>query len=155
MGNYSPFYNNDWANNYLQNDIERDHLQGLEPNGTVIYKQCIDDVKVFILNTDNTTNTPDPVTKGTDISFNLAGTLDDIVNVTQVNIHVDYLTTVYYDNTTNLSFNYNTTSVNIPQTWTLPSDAPPGTYDITFTFIGSAKGKAGKVICVFREMNLT
>ena len=83
------------------------------PNGTVVYKQCPDDLKVFKLDYDKTTNTPDPVTKGTDISFNLAGSLDKCLNLTSVNTHVDYLTTVYYDNTTQLSDSYNASIVNI------------------------------------------
>ena len=57
-------------------------------------------MKVFKIDLDKTSNTPDPVTKGTEISFNLAGQLRDVVNVTSINVHVDYLTTVYYDNTT-------------------------------------------------------
>ena len=130
--------------NYLEPQTYPDTLasnlglgsMGMEPNGTVVYKQCPDDLKVFKLDYDKTTNSPDPVTKGTNISFNLAGTLEKPLNITSVNVHVDYLTTVYYDKTTQLNNTYSPSAVNFLEKWTLDSDAPPGTYDITFTFFG-------------------
>ena len=127
----------------------------MQPNGTFTYRQCTDDLKLFKLDLDKTSNTPDPVSKGTEISFNLAGSLKEDVNVTKINIHVDYLTTVYSDNTTQVDKSFNASSaLNFLEKWQLPSDAPPGDYTITFTYTGSSKGEPGSVLCVVGVMHL-
>lgn len=87
------------------------------PNGTVLYDVCKTDIKVFTFDKSNTSNTPDPITKGTEVTFNLAGKFNDIVNVTSVNVHVDLQSTPIYDNKTTVSNNYNASDVVIPQKW--------------------------------------
>merc|ERR1712127_472185 len=90
--------------NYLSKDLVKNMIttlrikaHGLTDSGKVTYSECSDDTGSFQLDTSSTSNSPDPITKGTDLTFNLAGILSDDIHVDNVHVHVDWNGSTLYD----------------------------------------------------------
>ena len=103
-----------------------------------------------------TKNVPDPVAKGDDLTFTLAGAITDAIEVT--NIHVVVLLDGIklhtedhkQDNKYASDYSYNLA-------WKVPGFAPSGKYGITLTGQGNcpdAGVTAGNVLCVQADMTL-
>ena len=143
--------------NYSQHNLIKNLLESrnnnVEGTGDVTYSQCNDDFGVFTLDRANTRNVPNPVAKGKNVSFNLAGIVSDAITVTNLHIHVDWNGATLYDedhaqnNTYDSSYNYSLG-------WFVPSFAPSGHYAVTISATGSNEGDNGTVLCVNAAMDL-
>lgn len=120
--------------------------------GDVTYSHCADG-GLFNLDTDNTNNTPAPAVKGSDISLNLAGTVTDQIEITNVHVHVDWNGATLYDED-HAQDNMYDSSYNYSLKWSIPSYAPSGAYDIHLTGTGNSSSGPGTEICVEAKMNL-
>ena len=118
--------------------------------GEVTYAQCDDDTGSFTLDTDSTSNTPDPVTKGQDVALNLVGIVSDPIEVKNVHIHVDWNKTPLYDED-NKQDNKYSDDYQYSLKWNVPSFAPSGDYDITVTGLDDDQKK---LLCVNAKMTL-
>lgn len=136
--------------NFTKNMIAVTDVQG---TGEVTYSQCDDDFGVFILDTDATTNSPNPVVKGGHISFNLAGSVVDAIDVTNIHVHVDWMNTPLYDEDHPQENHYDS-AYSFALGWDVPSFAPSGLYGIQITGTGSNEGADGTVFCVKASMTL-
>ena len=121
--------------------------------GVVTYGQCSDDAGIFHLDKDNTSNTPNPVTKGSEVSLNLAGIVDDEMEITNVHIHVDWNGSTLYDEDHKQDNDY-TSSYKYSLSWAVPSYAPSGKYAITVTGTGASSAGTGKEMCITAGMQL-
>ena len=65
--------------------------------GIVTFKQCSDDANVFTFDEPDTTYSPMPIVKGSDLGFDLWGTVSDTMEVTNVHIHVIWNGATLYD----------------------------------------------------------
>ena len=117
--------------------------------GDVTYSQCPDDLNEFTLDTDNTTNVPAPAVKGSDVALKLAGIVSAQMEVTNVHVHVDWNGATLYDED-HAQDNMYTSSYNYSLSWSIPSYAPSGAYDIHLT----GTGPQGKEICIEAKMSL-
>jgi hypothetical protein len=118
--------------------------------GEVTYTQCDDDTGSFTLDTDSTSNDPNPVTKGQDVSLNLVGIVSDSIEVKNVHIHVDWNGTPLYDEDNKQDNTYDS-DYTYSLKWNVPSYAPSGDYDITVTGLDDAQSK---LLCVEAKMTL-
>ena len=139
--------------NYLSKDLIKNMIttirikaNGLGDVGKVIYSQCDDDTGSFQLDTSSTSNTPDPITKGADLSFNLAGILSDDIHVDNVHVHVDWNGSPLYDEdhkdgTKDFSDNFN-----MVLGWNVPAYAPDGNYAVKLVGTNASTSKTN--LCV-------
>eukprot|EP00355_Strombidium_rassoulzadegani_P004938 CAMPEP_0168613368 /NCGR_PEP_ID=MMETSP0449_2-20121227/3414_1 /TAXON_ID=1082188 /ORGANISM="Strombidium rassoulzadegani, Strain ras09" /LENGTH=169 /DNA_ID=CAMNT_0008653997 /DNA_START=54 /DNA_END=563 /DNA_ORIENTATION=- len=122
--------------------------------GKVSYSQCDDDAGVFILDTSSTSNSPDPVTKGNSLTFDLQGIVTDNLHLTNLHVHVIWNDSPLYDEDHPQDATFDSS---FEQTfkWDVPSFAPSGNYDVTFTGTGDAASvSGGNVLCVKANMEL-
>ena len=106
----------------------------------VQWSQCDDDKGVFTL--DGSTDTdPDPLKKGSDVTFNLVGVLSDDITLSNIHIHVDWNHVPLYDEDHKGPQSFSDTLIyNLK--WNVPAYAPDGLYSATVTGIdadGSSK----------------
>ena len=93
-----PLFNPDnFAKNGLVGKLMQSPSSNLTATGDVTYGQCDDDAGVFTFDGDNTSNSPAPVVKGSDVTLSLAGVVSDTMEVTNVHIHVDWNGSTLYD----------------------------------------------------------
>ena len=124
--------------------------------GVTTYTQCDDDVGVFTMDSIKTKNSPNPVTKGSTLEFTLAGIVSDAMEVKNLHVHVlinklplwneDHKQVKTYSDTYQDNFS-----------WKVPSYAPSGHYDVTFTGTGNVADAGvtdGTVLCVNVQMDL-
>lgn len=121
--------------------------------GDVTYGQCDDDFGVFTLDKADTTNSPNPVTKGVHLNFNLAGIVSDEIDVTDLHVHVDWNGATLYDEDHKQDNIYDS-SYDYKLAWDVPSFAPSGHYAIKITGTGKNEGDQGTLLCVTAAMDL-
>ena len=146
------------AENFMKVDVAKQLIKSVSQDkltdvGTVVFSQCddtvADDLKVFTLDLSSTNVTPYPVTKGTSVSFNLAGFVNDTVEVDDMIFdvtwngtplfHHDYKGKDKYDSAYEYSIGFD-----------IPSFAPSGAYDAKIT----GTNKQGTALCVEAKFNL-
>ena len=128
--------------NYLSKDLVKNMIStlrikanGLGESGKVTYSQCDDDTASFLLDTASTFNSPDRITKGVDLNFNLAGILTSDIHVNNVHVHVDWNGSSLYsifptfdeDHKQSTAFSDN---FDMTLGWSIPSYAPDGAYAV-------------------------
>ena len=122
--------------------------------GDVTYSQCDDDANIFTFDGDSTSNTPNPVVKGSHVDFNLFGIVSDSMEVTNLHVHVDWNGATLYDEDHEQDNKYDS-NYQFSLGWDVPSYAPSGHYDVHITGTGNAAGvSGGKVLCVEAQMDL-
>jgi len=99
-------------------------------SGVVSYSQCDDDIGSFTLDTDSTTNTPNPIPKGCDLSFHLEGILSDKIHMDNMHIHVDWNGTPLYDEDHAVGADFEDVFTQ-DLGWKVPGFAPNGEYVVT------------------------
>ena len=143
--------------NFLRNGLVKNlmesKVQNLKANGDVTYGQCDDDAGVFTFDGDNTSNVPAPVTKGSNVTLNLAGIVSDSIEVTNVHIHVDWNGSTLYDEDHSQDNVYDSTYL-YHLSWAVPSYAPSGAYAITIKGTGFSSSGPGTVLCINANMTL-
>ena len=149
-----PLFNpENFLRNGLVKNLMESKVQNLKGTGDVTYGQCGDDAGVFTFDGDNTSNTPAPVTKGSEVTLNLAGIVSDSIEVTNVHIHVDWNGSTLYDEDHSQDNVYDST-YNYQLSWAVPSYAPSGAYAIKITGTGNSSSGAGTVMCITANMTL-
>ena len=122
--------------------------------GVVTFSQCDDDAHVFTFDSTDTTYSPDPIVKGSDLSTDLWGTVTDSIEVTNVHVHVLWDDNVLYDEDLPGDDTYDSTYEQ-KITWTVPSYAPSGSYDVTITGTGTTEGSSSETLfCVKADFDL-
>ena len=143
--------------NYSQHNLVKNLLESranmVQGTGDVTFAQCDDDFGVFSFDKTNTRTNPDPLVKGQNVAFNLAGIVSDTITVTNLHIHVDWNGSTLYDEDHPQSNTYDS-SYNYSLGWFVPSFAPSGHYAVTITGTGTNEGDNGTVICVNAGMDL-
>ena len=104
----------------------------MAPGSPIAWSQCDDDLGIFTLAYDETHGTPDPPTKGLDVSLNLVGVLSDSVAIDHVSIHTDWEGAPLYDEEKELNTVFEDV-VNYQMSWIVPTYAPEGDYINTVT----------------------
>ena len=139
--------------NYLSKDLVKNMIStlrikanGLHDTGKVSYSQCDDETGSFQLDTSSTYNSPDPLTKGIDISFVLAGILSDDIHVDNVHIHVDWNGSPLYDEDHKDAVKDFSDSFNMKLGWSVPSYAPDGNYAVKLVGTNASTSKTN--LCV-------
>ena len=72
-------------------------LINVSDSGMVTYSQCDDDAGIFTLDDQQTSNSPQPLTKGVNLQFTLAGIISDHMNIKNIHVHVEWNGTPLYD----------------------------------------------------------
>lgn len=115
--------------------------------GEVTYAQCDDDTGAFTLDTDNTTNSPNPVTKGSKLSFELEGILGDSIHVDHLTIHVDWNGSSLYDEDHQVAADFDSV-FQYGLDWDVPGYAPNGKYDVTIKGWEASSGDNKTNLCL-------
>ena len=138
--------------NYLSKDLVKNMIttlrikaHGLTDSGKVTYSECSDDTGSFQLDTSSTSNSPDPITKGTDLTFNLAGILSDDIHVDNVHVHVDWNGSPLYDEDHPQSTDFSD-NVDMNLAWNVPAYAPDGKYAVQIVGTNASSNKSN--LCV-------
>ena len=145
--------------NFMKLDVAKTLVKSVtdEPvqgKGDVTFTQCDDDAKVFTFDGSSTTYTPNPITKGSKLSFSLAGAVQSKLEITDIHMHVTWNGTPLYDNDYKQDNTY-TSTYSYTMGYDVPSFAPSGNYDVLITGTGNAAGKSGaKVLCIEAKMVL-
>ena len=123
-------------------------------SGEVTISQCEDDVGIFTLDDQQTTNTPQPLTKGCNLQFNLAGIIGDHMKISNIHVHVDWNGTPLYDEDHNQDNEYDDTYA-YQLGWDVPAFAPDGAYHVEIKGIGSTSSAAegSNVYCINADFN--
>ena len=121
--------------------------------GSVTYAQCDDDAGSFTLDKKSTTNKPDPLVKGQDVTLMLRGLVDEGIDFNNVHVHVDWNGSTLYDEDHPMTNHYDTT-YSYDVSWSVPSYAPSGHYAVTITGQGKTDEVSGKVMCVSANFDL-
>ena len=139
--------------NYLSKDLVKNMIttlrikaHGLTDSGKVAYSECDDDTGSFQLDTSSTSNSPDPITKGTDLTFNLAGILSDDIHVDNVHIHVDWNGSPLYDEDHKQDKKDFSDNFNMQLGWNVPAYAPDGKYAVQIVGTNASTNKSN--LCV-------
>ena len=119
--------------------------------GEVTFSQCDDDQGVFTLDTDSTTSTPDPITKGQKVSLDLHGIVSDSIEVKNVHIHCDWNGSTLYDEDHAQDNTYDA-DLAYALEWDVPSFAPGGDYDVHIKAYGDDTSKV--LYCVEATFSL-
>ena len=141
------------SKNLVQSLIKTAMMDTPNDVGKVVYNQCDDDAGAFTLDTKQTSNSPDPVTKGQDVSLKLRGIVDENVEVDNLHVHVDWNGSTLYDEDIK-GVNTYTSTYQYDVSWNVPSYAPSGAYAVTITGTGKTDDTSGKVICVGANFSL-
>ena len=115
--------------------------------GMVTFSQCDDDLGLFTFDEDSTTVTPQPITKGSTIDFDLVGGVSDTVTVENFHVHVDWNTSPLYDEDDEDGTTYDS-DYEFHLSWDVPTYAPDGDYSIDL--IGYT-GDSKKAVCVHAD----
>lgn len=153
MLNIDLFNPANFSNHGLVKNLLESKANQIVGTGDVTYGQCDDDFGVFTLDTANTRNTPNPVTKGVHLNFNLAGIVSDAIEVKNLHVHVNWNGATLYDEDHAQDNKYDS-AYSYLLAWDVPSFAPSGNYAITVTGTGLNEGDSGKVLCVTANMAL-
>ena len=127
--------------NILKSMLSNSLLNVKDDAGMVSYSQCDDKAGIFTLDDQSTSNTPQPLTKGVNLQFNLAGILADHMTISNVHVHVDWNGTPLYDEDHTQTNEYDDT-YNYQLGWDVPAFAPDGEYIVRITGIGSTSSAA-------------
>ena len=127
--------------NILKSMLSNSLLNVKDDAGMVSYAQCDDDAGIFTLDDQSTSNTPQPLTKGVNLQFNLAGILADHMTISNVHVHVDWNGTPLYDEDHAQTNEYDDT-YNYQLGWDVPAFAPDGDYAVKITGVGSTSSAA-------------
>jgi hypothetical protein len=104
---------------------------------------------VFNLDLSSTNTSPNPISKGDDITFNLIGVVNSQMTLKNVHIHVEWNSSPLYDED-DPSSNVYDSDVEYKLGWNVPSFAPSGHYDIYVTGTGDAASLSdAKVMCIY------
>ena len=141
--------------NYLSKDLVKNMIStlrikanGLGDSGKGTYSQCDDQTKSFQLDASSTSNTPDPITKGVDLKFTLAGILSDDIHVDNVHVHVDWNGSPLYDEDHPQKTDFSD-NVDMNLAWNVPAYAPDGAYAVQI--VGSNKSTGKTNMCVHAD----
>ena len=139
--------------NYLSKDLVKNMIttlrikaNGLGNSGVVTMTQCDDDTGSFQLDTQSTSYTPDPLTKGVDLTFNLAGILSDDIHVDNVHIHVDWNGSPLYDEDHKQDKKDFSDNFDMKLGWNVPAYAPDGNYDVKLVGTNASTQKSN--LCI-------
>ena len=147
-------FNNFFDSKNLVQTLIESAQQVTDAPGHVTFEQCDDDAKIFNLDLSSTNTTPNPITKGDDITFNLIGVVNSQMTLKNVHIHVEWNSSPLYDED-NPGTNVYDSDVQYNLGWNVPSFAPSGHYDVTVTGTGDASSVTdGKVMCIKAYMDL-
>ena len=141
-----------FAKHNLVKELMMSKMNASNGLGDVTYSHCTDS-GVFTLDLSNTNNVPSPAVKGSDVSLNLAGTVSDTIEITDVHVHVDWNGATLYDedhkqdNTYDASYNYSLK-------WAIPSYAPSGAYAVQVKGTGFSSAGPGSVMCISANFTL-
>ena len=127
--------------NIIKSMLANSYLNVSDESGMVSYSQCEDDAGIFTLDDQSTSNTPQPLTKGVSLQFNLAGIISDHMSISNVHVHVDWNGTPLYDEDHAQANEYDDT-YNYQLGWDVPAFAPDGAYAVKITGIGSTSSAA-------------
>lgn len=136
--------------NIIKSMLESTTLVAVGGVGEVTYGQCDDDMGVFTLDTDSTSNTPSVITKGSDLAFHLAGIVSDPVTIENIHVHVDWNSTPLYDEDHKNELKVDS-ELSTDLGWNVPAFAPGGTYAVKITGI-DADNKTN--MCVTADFSL-
>ena len=136
--------------NIIKSMLETTTLIAVGGVGEVTYGQCDDDMGVFTLDTDSTSNTPSVITKGSDLAFHLAGIVSDPVTIENIHVHVDWNSTPLYDEDHKKELKFDS-ELTTDLGWNVPAFAPGGTYAVKITGI-DADNKTN--MCVTADFSL-
>ena len=104
---------------------------------------------MFNLDLSSTNTSPNPISKGDDITFNLIGVVNSQMTLKNVHIHVEWNSSPLYDED-DPSSNVYDSDVEYNLGWNVPSFAPSGHYDIYVTGTGDAASLSdAKVMCIY------
>ena len=147
-------FNNFFDSKNLVQSLIQSAQQVTDSPGHVTFGQCDDEAKVFNLDLSSTNTTPNPITKGDNIVFNLIGVVNSQMTLKNVHIHVEWNSSPLYDED-NPGTNVYDSDVEYNLGWNVPSFAPNGHYDVTVTGTGSASSVSdGMVMCIKAYMDL-
>jgi hypothetical protein len=90
-------FNNFFESKNLVQSLIESAQQMTDAPGHVTFEQCDDDAKIFNLDLSSTNTTPNPITKGDDITFNLIGVVNSQMTLKNVHIHVEWNSSPLYD----------------------------------------------------------
>ena len=149
-----PLFNPD---NFAKSNLIKELMMSKVANfvgSDVTYGQCDDVAGAFTFDSDNTSNSPAPPVKGSDVTLNLAGIVSETIEVSNVHIHVDWNGSTLYDedhaqdNTYDSAYNYSLK-------WAIPSYAPSGAYAVTITGTGNTSSVSSDVVlCISANFTL-
>ena len=97
--------------------------------GVPSFSQCDDDLGAFTFDGDSTSVTPNPITKGSTIDFDLVGGFSDSVSVDNLHVHVDWNGSPLYDEDDEDGNTYDA-DYDFKLSWDVPAYAPDGDYKI-------------------------
>ena len=122
--------------------------------GAVTYLQCDDDAGAFTLDTKQTTNSPNPVVKGSKVSLMLRGIVSEGVDIDNIHVHVDWNGSTLYDEDIAMTNHYDST-FQYDVSWDVPSYAPSGAYAVTMKGHGKTDEVSDvTVMCVGANFSL-
>ena len=144
--------------NFANVDVAKTLIQSVSNpvnagTGTVTWGTCPQDFENFNFDESSSTYTPNPITKGSDLVFNIAGFVTEKLDQSKVNIDVKWNGTKLYnhDFVEDLSFD---SSYEYSLSFKVPSFAPSGQYDVVISSQGKSASGSGKAVCVTAQMQL-
>ena len=116
----------------------------LKDSGAITWGNCDSETPSFHFDKDSTQVTPNPLTKGSTIQFDLIGSMDKSTEVDNLHVHVDWNGSSLYDEDDKDGQTYDS-DYEFKMHWDVPSYAPDGTYAIKLTGTNASNGE---VVCV-------
>ena len=115
----------------------------LTDSGAITWGNCDSETPAFHFDKDSTTVTPNPLTKGSTIQFDLVGTMDSTTEVDNIHVHVDWNGSSLYDEDDKDGQSYDS-DYEFKLSWAVPSYAPDGTYAVKLTGTNASNSE---VVC--------
>ena len=124
--------------------VDRKINNKLTDSGAITWGNCDSETPAFHFDQDATSVTPNPLTKGSTIQFDLVGTMDASTEVDNLHVHVDWNGSTLYDEDDKDGQTYDS-DYEFKMHWDVPSYAPDGAYAIKLTGTNASNGE---VVCV-------
>ena len=135
---------------------EKAKFKPYRDTGKVTWKQCNDDFSDYTLDQSATTTSPAIITKGVKANMDIEGAFGNPAKMTKCHVHVLWNGSVLYDqDLPGADFSDETMSEKFG--WDVPSFAPSGHYQVTFTGTGTddiSAGKTGNIFVVEADFDL-